>query len=449
MKKPKYEELAQSLLRKINRGLYTSGKLPAMSAIAREYGVNLQTANRAVKFLEQRGIVNCYAGKRGTVIDPARASLSAVRSSGDHSFLVDQVFGSTQRKKIRFLLPYFNEKIQHCFKTCAELFTRRYPWVEVELIPYDNIRRLENKEINYDTVLLIGRDVNRFAAKGEFLDLKSYPSLVDLREEEFIPGVWSLGYYQQKLVAVPFSWCVPLCAARNNSEPFSWQAPEADCRHAGAFNIGFYSLVCLFLGEPMALENFQDKEKNLKDLLEFLKKISLTPEGELNFWDNPAELRNFNSREKHFLCGYYSNINYFLQNNADFHYLPLPAYPGGKRVMVTEYLAVNAQTQTAPECLLWLKFLQSKAGQKEFLSATFFLPIYREMLQQLSPELAVCLETAVQDAVQPRLSSAGLYRLYSCVYPLLARYFTDEITEREIIEDIFELLREEIILDNM
>ena len=250
MKKPKYEALADSLLRKINRGVYPGGKLPAMSAIAKEYAVNLQTANRAVKFLEQQGIVTCFAGKKGTVINTARATLSEVGKSGSSSFMVDQVFSSPVRNKLRFLHNYFNDGMQDCFKECVRRFTQRYPWTEVEIIQIDTLKRIENDEIPYDTVLLNGRDVAPFARRGRFFKLEDYPVLAKSCEDEFFPGIWKNCRVENELYAVPFSWSVPLAAERGKTAAFSWQTPEIARRHSGSFNIGFYSLICLFLGEP-------------------------------------------------------------------------------------------------------------------------------------------------------------------------------------------------------
>ena len=70
------------------------------------------------------------------------------------------------------------------------------------------------------------------------------------------------------------------------------------------------------------------------------------------------------------------------------------------------------------------------------------------MLKDLPAELIQCFENALDGAIQPQLSSTGLYRLYSSVYPLLAKFFTKEIPEKQIVADIFELLHEVIVLDN-
>ena len=117
--------------------------------------------------------------------------------------------------------------------------------------------------------------------------------------------------------------------------------------------------------------------------------------------------------------------------------------------MVSECLAVNAHTELLPESLLWLKFLQSKEAQQIFMTQSCFLPIRRSMAAQLPEELLNCLEEASSDAVHPQLSSEGLYRLYSCVYPLLARCFSGELDEDEAVSLIIELLHEEIVLDNL
>ena len=449
MKKPKYEALADSLLRKINRGVYPGGKLPAMSAIAKEYAVNLQTANRAVKFLEQQGIVTCFAGKKGTVINAARATLSEVGKTGSSSFMVDQVFSSPVRNKLRFLHNYFNDSMQNCFKECARRFTQRYPWTEIEIIQIDTLKRIENDEIPYDTVLLNGRDVSPFARKGHFFKLKDYPELAEICEEEFFPGIWKNCRVKNDLYAVPFSWSVPLAAERGKESAFSWQTPEIAQRHPGSFNIGFYSLICLFLGEPFQLDLLPEKKQVFHELLAFIRKLCVSPDGELLFWDNPAALRSFNVKKNNFICGYYSNINTIIGREKDWHYSVLPPCPRGVNIMVSECLAVNARTKLLPESLLWLKFLQSKEAQQIFMQQSYFLPIRKAMAAQLPEELVKCLEQASLNAVHPKLSSEGLYRLYSAVYPLLARCFSGELDEDETVSLIIELLHEEIVLDHL
>ena len=248
MKKSKYEEVADSLLGRINRGVFRGGKLPSMSAIAKDYGVNLQTANRAVKFLEKRGIVSCFTGKKGTVINAARAELSAA-ASADGTFVADQVFGGKMRNRIRFVHNYFNTGMQSRFLECVRRFTQRYPWTEVEVIAVDTFTRIETGEIPYDTVLLIGRDVHSFSRRGSFKKLNGYPGLAGTDESEFCPGLWRNCRWEKDLYAVPFSWSVPLRSEPCGQSLFSWRDP-ASAGAPGAVGIGFYSLVCLFLGEP-------------------------------------------------------------------------------------------------------------------------------------------------------------------------------------------------------
>ncbi|MBR1952340.1 MAG: GntR family transcriptional regulator [Lentisphaeria bacterium] len=449
MKKPKYEALADSLLRKINRGIYSGDKLPSMSAIAKEYAVNLQTANRAVKFLEQQGIVSCFAGKKGTVINAMRATLSEVGKSGSSSFMVDQVFSSPVRNRLRFLHNYFNDNMQSCFKECAQLFTQRYPWTEIEIIQIDTLKRIENDEIPYDTVLLNGRDVSSFARRGRFFKLKDYPELARICEEEFVPGIWKNCHWDNELYAVPFSWSVPLAAGRGRRSVFSWQDPVIAQSHPGSFNIGFYSLICLFLGEPFQFDLLPEKKQAFHELLTFIRKLCMSPEGKFLFWDNPAALRSFDAKKNCFICGYYSNINTIIGKEKDWHYSVLPSCPRGVNIMVSECLAVNARTGLLPESLLWLKFLQSREAQQVFMKQPCFLPIRRSMTAQLPEELVKSLEEASLNAVHPRLSSEGLYRLYSAVYPLLSRCFSGELDEETTVQLIIELLHEEIVLDNL
>ena len=444
MKKTKYEEVAENLLRKINAGAYRGGKLPSMSAIAGEYGVNLQTANRAVKFLEQRGIVSCFTGKKGTVINAARAKLTA----GDGIFAANQVFGGRMRTRIRFVHNYLNGKMQDCFQECVRRFTRQYPWTEVEIFPVDTLGRIESGEFPCDTVLLSGRDVRSLARRGKLRDLNGYPRLAGTDESEFCPGLWSSCRWEGVLYAVPFSWSVPLKGERGGQSVFSWREPEP-VNESGLFSIGFYSLLCLFLGEPFSGGFFRDKEKGLHELLEFIRKLCVSPDGKLTFWDDPGALRNFDAEKGRFLCGYYSTINTMIGQRKNWRYAPLPPYPGGRNIMATECLAVSAGTGALPESLLWLKFLQSPEAQRVFMASPSFLPARRALLREMPAELVSTLEKAAENAVQPQLSSNGLYRLYSCVYPLLERYFSGEIREKQVIPRILELLREEIVLDDL
>ncbi len=78
------------------------GKLPSMSSLVEEDKVNLQTANRAVKVLEQKGVLKCHVGKGGTRIDAARAHL--ISSTSQSHFSVDQALSGRPKVRLRFLI---------------------------------------------------------------------------------------------------------------------------------------------------------------------------------------------------------------------------------------------------------------------------------------------------------------------------------------------------------
>jgi hypothetical protein len=67
----------------------------------------------------------------------------------------------------------------------------------------------------------------------------------------------------------------------------------------------------------------------------------------------------------------------------------------------------------------------------------------------LPQELLECVEKAAENAVLPRLSSKGLYRLYGCVYPVLARCFSGGMDEEDAVDAVIEALHEQIVLDNL
>ena len=205
----------------------------------------------------------------------------------------------------------------------------------------------------------------------------------------------------------------------------------------------------MFLGEPSQQKNIREKRESFLALLRFIKKLCISPNGELTFWDNPAALRQFDVRENNFLCGYYSNINVITGGKKDWHYSALPAFPGGRNILVNECLVINKKSGSVPEALLWLKFLQSEEAQKIFMDEPFFLPVRKSMFRSLPQELLECVEKAAENAVLPRLSSKGLYRLYGCVYPVLARCFSGGMDEEDAVDAVLEALHEQIVFDNL
>ncbi len=71
--KSKYLRLRDQLLTQIKSGHFPDGKLHPLLRIAKDNKVSLVTAQKAVKLLEQEGIVTCNPDNRGTVINQGKA----------------------------------------------------------------------------------------------------------------------------------------------------------------------------------------------------------------------------------------------------------------------------------------------------------------------------------------------------------------------------------------
>src|SRR5579872_5875457 len=86
MSTPRWREIADDLLEKIERGVYQTGsRLPTSAQLAEQSGVSLVTAHRALEELQRAGIVN-RAGRRGTTVAKREK-----KRTGRIALIVDQI----------------------------------------------------------------------------------------------------------------------------------------------------------------------------------------------------------------------------------------------------------------------------------------------------------------------------------------------------------------------
>ncbi|MBQ9337775.1 MAG: extracellular solute-binding protein [Lentisphaeria bacterium] len=446
----KYEEIADRLLDDICQGSYLNGKLPSMSAIAKQFKVNLQTANRAVKLLEQQGVVRCHPGKTGTLIDQPRAAIVAQCSSPGRRSpqLLDQVFGWKYRIRLRFLHPYQNPVLHNLFQSCAEAFTQRYPWVEVEPVAVDNANRILSGEQPFDTALVIGRDLDLMNRRGMLCPVTDFvrrdPAF---RQEDFCAGVWSLCSRGREITGIPFDWSVPLLCADKPCSTWEGLSEGIHPGKTGVLSLGLYSLIMLFIGRLSTDDDLQEKRPGLRRLVRVLKKLCSEQDG-YSFWDSQTALNLFHPDRNTFLCGYYSSINRVRNKAAGWQYHPLPEIPGTP-IIATECLAVGSSTRSLPEALLWMKFLTRTEIQRKFMSEPSFLPVRKELIDRFPDEFAGLLRRAGENALQPEMSSPALFRFYSSVYPLLKHYFDGDLPEEQLLSEVLEMLGENLLLDTL
>jgi DNA-binding transcriptional regulator YhcF (GntR family) len=77
-----YERIALDLRTKIIEGIFQSGlPIPPVKAIATEHGISVSTAQRAVKLLDEWGLVEINSGRRTLVKYTAAAAVSAAATT--------------------------------------------------------------------------------------------------------------------------------------------------------------------------------------------------------------------------------------------------------------------------------------------------------------------------------------------------------------------------------
>lgn len=456
MKKSIYEELADTLLERIVSGAFSEGKLPSMSSLAEEYKVNLQTANRAVKVLEQKRVVKCHAGKGGTRIDPARAHLIGA-SSGNH-FSVDQALSSTQRVRLRFLFDV--ALLREPFEKAAALFTKRYPWVEIELIPAVQVHQSIADGVTFDCLTLIGRDIAQYARKGVLFDLTEILSAESWDKEDFIPHVWDQCCHEDRIYSIPFSWTLPVLLFNKAevSPPSTWREYSKTLLHQQKTNgkesrlrIGFHTLLQTIAGDIERTRSGVVDRAAFHELLHSLKHLCVNlPKGHY-LWNNPKDLDNFDLTGNSMICVNFSGLETFLKMpHSGWEIAPFPREANGKNVLATETLAVARNSATPAEAWLWCKFLLRDDVRRLFEISSCLTPKIRSFRNCALPSsMKEFLEKEAENAVAPTLSSRGMFNLYSSIFPLLERYFSNLAEEDETIDQILEFLNEQMILDSL
>ncbi len=456
MKKAIYEELADTLLARIVSGAFSDGKLPSMSSLAEEYKVNLQTANRAVKVLEQKGVVQCHAGKGGTRIDSTRAHLVGT-SSGNH-FSVDRALSATQRVRLRFLFD--GTLLREPLEKAAALFTKRYPWVEIELVPAVQVHQSIADGVAFDTLMLIGRDVLYYARHEQLFDLTDILSAEGWNREDFIPHVWEQNLYKDRFYSIPFSWTLPVLLYNKTETPppATWRDFSKTLLRQRKSNgkesrlrVGFYSLLHTIADIPEDKLNEAVKRESFRELLHCLKHLCVNlPKGHY-LWNNPKDLDNFDLEKNSMICVNFSGMEPFLRTpHPGWEMAPLPREGKGKNVLATETLAIARNSRSPAEAWLWCKFLLRDDIRNLFEISSCLSPKKSSFRNSsLSPAVKQLLESEAENAVAPMFSSRGMFNLYSSIFPLLERYFSNPAEEDETIDQIQEFLREQRILDSL
>lgn len=447
MKNSKYQLIKSDILKRIINGEFSDGKLPPMPKLAEDYQVSLLTARKAVKDLELQGAVSCQTGNVGTLIDRSRAE--ALGNAEEQHLMVGQGFTIGRKVVVRFLFSSFYLAVMEKVK---KLFSDRYPWAEIELIPAVNVHQLLADGIGFDTVMLTGRDVADYAETGRLRDLTPFG---DPDAKTFLGTVWK----HRNRYSFPFNWSVPLLYARPElPEIRSWHDFSAAMNHTSMKNLkpglylGFYSLFFSFLGNIKTRFPEHKVDSMLPEMLLLLNKLCTKDMMDSYHWNNQNALKAGLGDEFGMLCGYFSSLqNYIKTNSHSWRVSRMPLSRNGTPVIATDTLSLGTDSSCPREAWLWIRFLLRADIQHLFAELPSFLSVRADIFreQELGPGIHDILEEEARNAIQPDLSSRSLYMLYSSIFPLLEQYFAGKMPLEKLVPEVKTLLEEISSLDHI
>ncbi len=92
-KVPLYQQVAQTLKQRVRTGLYrTSDPLPSVRSLSEEFGVSLTVVQRAVRHLEEKGVVKTQPGKAMLVAEHEACEMAAIMFGFIHPYGTSMTF---------------------------------------------------------------------------------------------------------------------------------------------------------------------------------------------------------------------------------------------------------------------------------------------------------------------------------------------------------------------
>ncbi len=465
LKEAKYERMRKDILARILSGQFPEKKLPPMPKLAEEYNVSLMTANRAVKLLEEAGVVQCRAGNVGTVIDEKQAVMNYSRIDSHHIWT--DINAYVQKEiTVRFLCNSHFAGDSEIWDETISGFKEEYPWIEPEIVGSDSIGTDLQETSEYDIIHMFGRDVKCYLAHDRVMNITPlFDMSRDLNRADFLPHVLDHCSVDGKLHALPMHVSVPVVFYnrkyfKNPSElSGGWTAFLNCVKNAvergeySAIQLGLVSLVHYFFGSSHRLLEDNIDEDSLLDLLKILKYINLAAPSDLALEAENVK-KAFQDGQIKFLCAYSFFFSTFSSDgNFDPGVMPMPQTAAGRPVFETGVNAINPHSNHKKEAWLFIKYLCSANTQKIFARNRKYIPVnltaFNNDYSDQNPGDAKVIMDILSAAVPSTVSSQELYTLYRRIHPVLEKFYLNKIDLETAAARFLERAREMLVLEDL
>lgn len=388
-KEAKYNTIFKDILAKILSGEFTEQKLPSIRQLADDYNVSIVTANRAVKELEKSGVVKCCAGNAGTVIDEKQAALLYSEKSSKCVW-TDTGIVSGKTTTVRYLCNDFNADNKDIWNELTEAFSKKYPWIGVEIIKKEASVCNLSENRTYDVLQFAGRDVTYFQRQGFLMDITM---LVDsfIKKDDFLPHFLNSCTVNGKFFGLPLVINTPVIfynkkslGKKSGNLSESWdsfrkmvKATATEGKHS-ALNIGTVSLLNYFIGDIHNLQKKSVDKDSLRKMVSLLKYLTLLGPDELSR-QCANTIEAFRKQKVDFFCTYSSCLERVENKNFECGIAPLPLCKNGIPAMVTVVNGINPASYCKEEAWLFIKFLSSEDGQKILSNKRKYIPVNKNV----------------------------------------------------------------------
>jgi len=462
LKEAKYEKMRKDILARIISGQFPNKRLPSIKHLADAYEVSLMTANKAVKLLEEAGIVQCRPGNVGTVIDEKKAALICSEMSPRHIWTDINLFVE-KRVKLRYLCSDYTSENNHVWDEIIELFCAKYPWVDFEILSSENVTNdlIENRE--HDVLQIFGRDVERYNYQNRLMDIsKLIDNSVD--QDDFFPCSLTRCNVDGKFFALPIIMNTPVLfynkkyfGEKTDKLNQDWSVFLSSVKDLvakesyAAINMGISSMLHYFVGDMHNLINPGVNKAALRELIKIIKYVTITAPNDLAIQPENI-IKNFLHEDIYLFCAYSSYIGHISEKSKfDWGILPMPEASGGIPVVETTVNGINPASKHKKEACLFVKFMCSQEAQDILARKRKFMPInnasFEEVYTSQDPLAAKTIKNIIKKAMPSSVSSQNLYTIYSCINPILEDYYSTYCQSEDTVEKILKSIREMLLLE--
>ncbi len=460
VKEAKYKKICRDILAKILSGQFPKKRLPSIRQLADDYKVSLMTANRAVKELEESGIVQCCVGNVGTIIDEKLAALHYSQLSSK-CIWTDISTLTGKAKEVRYLCNDFTPENKNIWNELINFFNVKYPWIEVEILKKESIDCELTETREYDVLQLVGRDVADYQHRGFLMDITKLVNS-SIEKKNFLPHTLDSCVVAGKFFSLPAMVNTPIIFYNKkslgtnvenlfkdwNSFTKAVKATVAEGKYS-ALDIGLISLLSYFIGDVHNLQKVPVDKEILLKLVNILKYLTLAGPNELTL-QHKNLIDAFKKQDIDFFCTYSSCIEEIAQKCAfEWGFFPMPVTQGGHPMMETAVHGINPESSCKKEAWLFIKFMCSEEGQEVFSRKRKYIPANKMVFDNhyalQEPISAKILKNIFKQASSGSVSSQNLHSIYSSVSSILEAYYISKCKAEETIEKLIERIKE--ILD--